>query len=216
MSELITGPPCLSANSPFEDALWQHLADLNCSANEHVKGFCRDCDPEPLHKYRVLLRRGLALIEITSFWVDSDHYHELRRLLKRHLRKTNQLRDSDVFLLQHGFYLRRMKVNQRRGMHKLHQLMLEQRNDYDSRAKAWFSRDEYLRDQEKLSRLRERFSAVEGSSEKALRKKTLNILDKKMTRCLSYGKSRPINRDSRKLHRLRIVCKKLRYGWECG
>ncbi|MBF0264791.1 MAG: CHAD domain-containing protein [Gammaproteobacteria bacterium] len=190
------------------------LIDLMLSKIRQTEpGLIGDVDTEFLHHYRVALRMVRAVITQLKEVYQVNDVVDLKLRFGNLAKKTNHLRDLDVFILDKNKYLELLPTTLQVGLLPLFQDINEQRDKEFVRVKNWLLSDEYIHEIDNLQQL---FSNNFGSGE-TLWSETpcldiaiikINKRYKKINRATQL-----ITKDTsdEEIHELRIECKKLRY-----
>ncbi|MBT0037033.1 CHAD domain-containing protein, partial [Vibrio alginolyticus] len=106
------------------------------------QGIVHDLDPEYTHQYRVTLRRIRSLCSLLRELIPPFE----QRILKPHLRimmkKTNKLRDLDVFILDKNQYIE-MLPNHKSSLEQLFGFIEAERAYEQARVTRWLATKEY-------------------------------------------------------------------------
>ncbi|HHE07887.1 MAG TPA: CHAD domain-containing protein [Chlorobaculum parvum] len=205
----------LDPHAPIHENILRLLRFTTSVMEQNEEGIRKDIDSEFLHDYRVSVRRSRSIIKLlngaftpeTTAWALAG----LRELGKR----TNELRDSDVYLLRRREYTELLPpplqpaltplfndiASAKRLHHKQFSRYLKSREylDFMTSWKAFINSEE-LPDAE-LAPLAAQSTATVAT--KAIRKALKKVL--------THGRRAGDATGDAELHKLRIDCKKLRY-----
>lgn len=182
---------------------------------DNEEGIRKDIDTEFLHDYRVAIRRNRSILRQISGVFEPHQAGWLLTELRNLGKKSNELRDIDVYLLKKDAYLQLLPPQLRQGLEMLFDELAVQRGpilrqfasflagpDYRGfmAALTAFADDAAIPDQELApdSALPTRVAAG-----KSIRKAWKKVL--------AHGRRIGPDTDDAELHKLRIDCKKLRY-----
>ncbi|GBE13736.1 MAG TPA: CHAD domain-containing protein [Desulfobacteraceae bacterium] len=182
----------------------------------NTPGIIDDLDSEFLHDFRVALRRtrsGLALIkrvlppEITETF--KKEFAELGRV-------TGAARDLDVYLLYEKDYKSRLPASLRGGVEAFFADIRSRREIAQKELVRSLRSPEY---REMISRWHDYLDSDDGgeaseNSELPIKDLAGKIILRSYRRILNDGKAIKPSSSDKKMHRLRIHCKKLRYSLE--
>ena len=94
----------LQDHEPAEAAVTRMAAELLQLARHQEQGILDDVDTEFVHQYRVNIRKTRSLISLFKKTLSAQRHQLLKIELKAIAGQTNQLRDFDVFILDHDYY----------------------------------------------------------------------------------------------------------------
>ncbi len=205
----------LDPQAPIHENILRLLRFTTSVMEQNEEGIRKDIDSEFLHDYRVSVRRSRSIIRLLNgaFTPEKSAWAlaELRELGKR----TNELRDNDVYLLRRREYTELLPpplqpalnplfndiASAKRLHHKQFSRYLKSREYLDFMT-SWraFIDSEVLPDEE-LAPLAAQSTATVAA--KAIRKALKKVL--------AHGRRAGDETSDAELHKLRIDCKKLRY-----
>jgi CHAD domain-containing protein len=180
---------------------------------QNEKGIINDIDIEFLHDYRVAIRRTRSLLSQVKDIFPGKQSERLRQRVGDLQRKTNRLRDLDVYLLKKKDYAKVLPTLLAKGIEPLFQELSLER-EYELTKVI-----ETIRDQDTKQLLREWNTFLNNpesnknpNSNIPVNVYSRRIIKDRLDRVLKRGK-KLLNSTPKDeaLHRLRIDCKKLRY-----
>lgn len=95
----------LRFDTPARDAVGRIVSPILGIAEENVPGILDDIDTEFLHDYRICLRKTRSVLGLVKGVYPPEETRRMRGLLGDLARRTNRLRDLDVYLLAKEEYL---------------------------------------------------------------------------------------------------------------
>jgi CHAD domain-containing protein len=171
-----------------------------------------DEDPEYVHQLRVGTRRAGAAVEIFSPCLPGKRYKAARKRLKRLRRAAGEARDWDVFLISLAEAVRKKNSRHRAGLDFLTGYALAQRTIAQSHLEGAspdypFTFDRFLADT---------IAAVDQSPEHSHTQTLLDLAAPLLTELLTNLTQAAEGdlSDYSRLHRVRILGKRLRYAME--
>ncbi len=181
-------------------------------ANEN--GIIKDIDTEFLHDYRVAVRRTRSLYGQVKKMIDPLIYSQAKENFTMLGKRTNRLRDIDVYLMRRSAYNDLLPVSMQSSIACFFESVMIERKIELSKLSRYLQSRNY----KKMIENWENYV-----SEKVIETtdRTFTVLDFARTqiakgthRVLEIGNRIDERSPDRKLHRLRIECKKLRYTLE--
>ena len=191
------------------------LAFLLGIVRQNRTGILHDIDTEFLHDFRVAIRRARSLLGQLPAVLPVRLTKHLRKDLSFLGSLTNHLRDLDVFLLQQAGYLAALPPNLRPDIAPLFRAVQYERYATHHRLVEALNTQQY-------ESILQRWEAV-ATDTKAKGPRADHTLGKLVRKCIHKQCQRVVTTirpdalkesDPRRLHRLRIECKKLRYLFE--
>jgi CHAD domain-containing protein len=180
---------------------------------QNEKGIIDDIDTEFLHDYRVAIRRTRSFLSQAKGIFPHEKTRYFRQKLGEMQRKTNRLRDLDVYLLNRENYLAVLPDSLKKGVEPLFAALKKEREqelnkvrenlgDMDTRQllKEW---EQFLKTTE-MPETPNSHGAIHPFSRKIIKNRLRRVL-KKGNKLLDHEP------EDEALHSLRIDCKKLRY-----
>ncbi|HBG19942.1 MAG TPA: hypothetical protein DDY32_11900 [Desulfobulbaceae bacterium] len=180
------------------------------------KGIIEDIDTEFLHDYRVGLRKVRSLVTLLAGIFREEDTVRLKTQLGELTKKTNNLRDLDVYLLGREEYFQLIPPITHVGLRLLFSKLAAERKEEQKKVQAFMKSRSYAR---QIAALQKLFadSANLGDGPIA-HEKTLTIacrlILKRYRKVCKTARDIDENTPDPVLHRLRINCKKLRYLME--
>ncbi|NTU53022.1 MAG: CHAD domain-containing protein [Chlorobiaceae bacterium] len=205
----------LDAEAPIHQSIRRLLQFATSIMLVNETGIRKDIDSEFLHDYRVAIRRGRSILRQLNGVFDPEKTAWALAGLRELGKRTNQLRDSDVYLLRRQEYTDLLPLSLRSALDPFfNDLEAEKRlhhkqfcrylsgRDYLDFMTSWqeFIADETIPEEE---------SAPLASRPTA--KVAAKALRKAMKRVHVHGRRIGSESSDAELHELRIDCKKLRY-----
>jgi CHAD domain-containing protein len=180
---------------------------------QNEKGIVNDIDTEFLHDFRVAIRRTRSLLSQMKDVFPSKQTQYFRQKLGDLQRKTNRLRDLDVYLLKKKSYSEVLPKALVKGIEPLFQKLEQEReNEFQKVVETIKNKSTrtLIKEWERFLNTREMEKSPHSdfaiyTFSKGIIKERLNRILKKGNKLLE-GKPK-----DEALHRLRIDCKKLRY-----
>lgn len=174
----------------------------------------KDQDTEFLHDYRVAIRKTRSALSQIKDVMSPEHNLRFKKVFSFIGKKSNNLRDLDVFLLNEQKYRSLITDELQKGYNYIVKSVIEKRKQAFEKFKEEVTTDSY---QKKLIRW-EVF--LESMTEKAMHgpQASINIkelanttITSQYSKVIDYGMKVLETHDTNELHNLRIECKKLRY-----
>jgi CHAD domain-containing protein len=182
----------------------------------HVTGVLLDLDPEAIHDMRVACRRLRATLEAIAPAVGGPPARRARDRVARLVRGMGAVRDLDVFLAAVGARAETLRPVQQDALAASLAPWQLERDHLHARLAATLQTRPFAAWQLTLDALARRLDSADATAEPAAR---VARHPARIQRLLKHTRrlGRSIGHDTpdRKLHRLRIHCKKLRYACEC-
>lgn len=187
--------------SPFETSARRVLITLTDFMRVHEPGIIGDQGPDFLHDYRVALRKKRSFLSVAKKYLDVDSLTDHIGFLRDIGRRCAPLRDADVHLMQVGSLGGQLEERIRS---ERDQLLADFRAfllspEYDTRMANWIARIE---------------SGSLASTDLSSHDAAQAILTRCADRVVQRGTVLRPDDPATRYHRLRIDCKKLRYGME--
>ena len=197
-----------------EEALKQILYHLINTMKVNENGIKKDIDIEFLHDFRVAVRRARSALSQIKFVFPADATVKLKNDFSKIGKMTNRLRDLDVYLGKKDEYVNMLPAKLRSGIEPVFQKLEKERAKEQIKIKAALNGKIYRSSlEDALNCLETEYKGDENTknsgvlilplAKKYIRKKYNKVIKKGLL----------INHDTpdKKLHELRIECKKLRY-----
>jgi len=197
---------------PAEDAILRMVRTLLGVARAQEEGIIADVDTEFVHQYRVNIRKARSLVSLFKKVFTPERYRYLNGELKTLGKRTNDLRDLDVFMLDDGGYRDLLPDNLLPGLKQMRERLRRKRRKAFRRVCQDLQDEAYGKGAEDLQRA---LSQDPDFANDRSRQPIKDLVAKKIRS--QYGS---IVRDGaliddqtpgEAVHELRIECKKLRY-----
>lgn len=206
----------LKPDMPANEAVSQILlADLNViKINEPY--ILQDIDTEFLHHYRVAWRRSRSALAQMKGVFSTEETERFKADLRRINGMTNALRDLDVYLLAEADYRAMIPDTLQSGIDQLFEFLHAKRDVALQETKKALNSDEYhqiMQAWERFLNEPENDSNAPQAMRPILELSNVRIY-KRYKRILKHGRQLLLLDDDKKMHDLRIHCKKLRYMME--
>ena len=205
----------LNPDAPIHESARQ-LLQFTCSVMRlNEEGIKKNIDSEFLHDYRVAIRRTHSVIKQLKGVFDERNTIFFMNLFREFGKRTNELRDKDVYLLRKESYFnylppflqpslelffRNIEAS-RKPLHKRFCHYLSS-SDYQSSLKEW----EVFINQKELPEMEQAPNASRSTKEVAV-----ESIKKSWKKVIRHGRQISKATTDEELHALRIDCKKLRY-----
>ena len=181
-------------------------------ARHQEQGIIGDIDTEFTHQYRVNIRKTRSLISLFKKTLSPQRYQLLKTELKIIGSQTNELRDLDVFLLDHDYYRGLLPQNLWSGLEQLFSRIKRRRAGAYNKVVEQLSSETYL---EQISHLLRVLQQPPDFQTKQAQIEIKSLVSQKILAHYQLigtdgGLIRTATPDSA-VHDLRIECKKLRY-----
>lgn len=206
----------LDPEAPIKDSAVVLIRTLLQLVRCNEKGIVEDVDSEFLHDYRVGLRKVRSVVTLLAGIFPEEDTARLKVQLADLTRKTNSLRDLDVYLLGREEYFRLVPPITHVGLRLLFSRLAAERKEEQQQVRAFMKSRGYLR---QLAALQQLFAAATGLGSGPLAgQKTLTfacrLILKRYRKVCRTARDIDEHTPDAVLHRLRIHCKKLRYLME--
>ena len=205
----------LDAEAPVHESARRLLQSTFSVMRANEEGIKKNIDSEFLHDDRVAIRRTRSVLKQLKGVFDAEESEYYLNLFRELGKRTNELRDSDVYLLRQATYFHYLPpflqpslqlffndiATSRRRLHKLFCRYLAS-CQYQAFLEKWeeFAHQQSIPDS--------------GRSPNALlstRDMALDTIKKAWKKVIRHGRQVSHETTDRELHALRIDCKKLRY-----
>lgn len=206
----------LAAEAPIKESAIVIIQTLLGLVRVNEKGIIEDIDTEFLHDYRVSLRKIRSVVSLFSGVFAGEDTVRLKAQLGDLTRKTNGLRDLDVYLLEREEYFSLVPPITHVGLRLLFAGFAAERKEEQKKVKNFMKSRAYGR---RIGALQKLFTSVDTlGSGPAAQEISLSFACR-----LILARYRKVCRTARDIdentpdpviHRLRIHCKKLRYLME--
>ncbi len=204
-------PEPLAASDPAEEAVYRVAESLLLTARQYQPGIIADLDPEYVHQYRVNIRKCRSLVQMFKKTLVVQSYQTLKTELKILGKRTNELRDLDVFLLEEARLRELLPESQQAGLGQLFQRVRQRREVTLDKLVVELGRA----DNQQLNRLLTHLQQAPSRPGKQARQPIGRLVGKKLQKqyrkiCQAADVIDAATADEA-LHTLRIEGKKLRY-----
>ncbi|PQJ62196.1 CHAD domain-containing protein [Photobacterium angustum] len=199
---------------PLPKIIRSHVLQNFSFCENYQKGIIKDDDPEFLHQYRVTMRRIRAILSLHQPIFIPEQLKETNIALKQLMQPTNLQRDLDVYLMQMEHYFNLVEHKHHQGLARFFDDLQHQRQKTYKKNKQWLKSEEYkaqykhIRTQ--LKQLSPRMEDLSMPPQQMINTLLLNLNNRIITSMNAID----TQTSDAQLHRLRIKCKKLRYGLE--
>ena len=176
-------------------------------------GIIDDIDTEFLHHYRVAIRMTRAAIAQLKDVFPEQDVEMLKNRFGALARKTNLLRDLDVFILDKKRYMNLLPESLRSGLSPMFDDFEKSRTSEVKKVARWLSGKTYKNEMTELEALFEHgYSALETEwSEKPTIDLAVNKIQKRYRKIQKAAAKITSDTPDEAIHDIRINCKKLRY-----
>jgi len=206
----------IEAKQPVKESATAIIKAFIQVARQNEEGIIADIDTEFLHDYRISLRRIRSVLSLFKGVYAKDDTFKLINTFATIMKKTNLLRDLDVFLLHRDLYLSMIPQSMSEGLNRMLELVVEDRVIEHQNVSHFLQSDDYKRS---IQQLEDQFKQSSLLKNGPTANEPAFLLSCKLiyTRYKKVCKiARGITADTPDeiVHRLRIQCKKLRYLME--
>ena len=204
----------ITEEDPVREVVLRYMRSLLSVSRENETGIIEDLDIEFLHDYRVSLRRIRSIISLVSKIFSVEETRWLKKEFAAIGKKTNLLRDLDVYLLEQENYRALVPPVLSGGVDELFESLTLDRKRELSRVRRWLrsagyrKRLEYM--QQRLTGTAETLGTGVRSEQPVLQVASLEI-SKKFHKIGKLGNKIDSSTSDEEVHDLRLECKKLRY-----
>ncbi len=202
----------LLPDEPVEAALLRMVDNLLTLARAQEQGVLADIDTEFVHQYRVNIRKARSLVSLFKKIFNPQRYQALNEALKDIGRRTNDLRDLDVFLLDYASYQKMLPDNLHPGLKQLAERLRRRRRGAFSKVRTELS-DQGYREQVTVlaNNLKQQPDYMTEPAQLPLKELVTTKIRKQNRRIVKDGALIGADTSDQAVHDLRIECKKLRY-----
>ncbi|HET98699.1 MAG TPA: CHAD domain-containing protein [Desulfurivibrio alkaliphilus] len=184
-------------------------------------GIIADLDSEFLHDFRVALRRSRAAMSRIKKVLPASAKH-FRSQLADLARRSNRLRDLDVYLLQREEYRQMLPACLQEGLEPIFSVLAEERGREFKKLARWMKGAEYRRIMAKWGQFLASYEPWQAEDGVAVPANALapvlplaeEAIAAACLRLLEHGRAIGPDSPDEALHALRLDCKKLRYLFE--
>lgn len=207
----------LTPEMPSGEALKIILRSLLETMRKNEDGIVKDIDTEFLHDFRVAVRRTRSALTLIKGIFPESVKEEFKTEFTGIGKKSNELRDLDIYLLRREEYTEMLPPALRAGLDPLFDIIVMEREEAHREFALELASDRYRRGIEAW----EKFlyepeapgDALPDASAPVIGLAKLRIR-KRYKKALKLGKAIDGSSSDGDLHTLRIECKKLRYYLE--
>jgi CHAD domain-containing protein len=185
-------------------------------AAQNLEGMKQDIDTEFLHDFRVSVRRTRAALSQIKGVFSDVKINKYKQMFSDIGKSTNRLRDLDVYLLNKDYYYTLVPDIFKQGLDFLFIKLAKQRAYEHKKLVALIESGRFKDALDKWrSFLSSDLKTTAGPNANApVLKLAQNFIHKQFTKVISQGKKIDKKTSDKKIHDLRIECKKLRYLME--
>ena len=196
------------------DVVLRYLRALLNVSRENEHGIVEDLDIEFLHDYRVSLRRIRSILSLVRKVFSPEETRWLKQQFAAIAKRTNQLRDLDVYLLEQENYRALVPPVLAEGVDTLFaSLVLEPTREL-RRVRRWLRSADYDSTMKAIQLRLEGEAEKLGAglqADKAVLSVATKEISKKFHKIGKLGMAIDASTPDQEVHDLRIECKKLRY-----
>lgn len=185
-------------------------------ARQNEPGAIADFDTEFIHDYRVSLRKVRSVLSLFKGVYDKSDTEMLKSEFSAIMKKTNRLRDLDVYLLDREAYFSMLPAVLHDGLNKMFDIFEEDRAREQRKVARYLMSEDYKNAMAHLQRLFEQPDSIRPgpSAEKPVFDFACQIVHKRYSKVCNIARSITDETPDSTVHSLRIQCKKLRYLME--
>ncbi|HSC34998.1 MAG TPA: CHAD domain-containing protein [Thermodesulfobacteriota bacterium] len=207
----------LDTGMPSGEALKIILRSLLETMRKNEDGIVKDIDTEFLHDFRVAVRRTRSALTLIKGIFPESVKEKFKAEFAVIGRKSNELRDLDIYLLRREEYTGMLPPALRAGLDPLFEIIAREREEAHREFALELASDSYRRSigawEKFLNEPEAPGDALPGADAPVIGLAKLRIR-KRYRKALKLGKGIDGSSSDRDLHTLRIECKKLRYYLE--
>ena len=180
---------------------------------ECENGIINDLDIEFLHDYRVSIRKARALLSEFKNVIPGDLLREFKRIFSEIGKKTNALRDLDVYILNKSKYESYLPDVLKKELNPLFDKIKKERVVEFRKLKRYLNSEDYKNNILQLDiLLEEEFTLPESiSGNQSILLYSKKVISSRYRKIMKTGRSINDKSKDEELHALRLECKKLRY-----
>lgn len=203
----------LAGDDPAKKSICSIIYAFIQVARQNEAGIIEDTDTEFLHDYRVSLRKVRSVLSLFKGVFDSPTETRMKKAFGTIMKKTNLLRDRDVYLLSRQDYLNRLSSEHHDGLEILFSLLEKERHIAFKEVSLLLSDRAY---QEQIKGLTRLFASQDElpagpKAETSFRDLACFLILKRYKKVCKIARKVSNDTPDGKIHDLRIQCKKLRY-----
>ncbi|MFZ4525387.1 MAG: CHAD domain-containing protein [Chlorobium sp.] len=205
----------LDPNAPIHESV-RHLLQFTFSVMRlNEAGIKKNIDSEFLHDYRVAIRRTRSILKQLKGVFDADETAYYLNIFRELGKRTNELRDKDVYLLQQTTYFNYLPPSLQPSLKIFFKTIAASRKMLHKRFSRYLSSDSYKSFLEEWGACLNRPSAPEQEqipyASLSTRSVAVKTIKKAWKKVIIHGRLVSQETTDAELHGLRIDCKKLRY-----
>ncbi|ABL65372.1 CHAD domain containing protein [Chlorobium phaeobacteroides DSM 266] len=178
-------------------------------------GIIDNIDSEFLHDYRVALRKTRSLLTLLKEIFPPEILVLYQQEFKTIGKKTNALRDCDVYLLKKEFYMQNLPESLRHHLERFFIELENTRGSEQKRLKTYLRGSAYEKMVSDWKHLLQNELVLSGANNLKANESTGYVAEKAikkaMKKVIRHGRNISADTPDREIHGLRIDCKKLRY-----
>ena len=199
---------------PSREAVSSMVSSMLSIARENEAGVINDGDDtEYLHDYRICLRKARSLISLLKEVYPAEIQQSLKQRLGDVARRTNALRDLDVYLLEQDHYARLVPGSLGNGIPVMFEDFKKTHEKEYASVCRWFNSKAY---DEEMRSLEAFFSAVDevpatSASKQPIKSLVTRKILKRYRNICKLGLAITPQTEDAEVHELRIEAKKFRY-----
>lgn len=203
----------IDPSQPARETVRGLITAMSRVARSNESGLSDDVDTEFLHHYRVSMRKIRSLLSLLKGVFPRDVTVRLKREFSRIVKRTNRLRDLDVYLLNRCEYENMLPGFMRAGLNDMFDDYATERKAEQKRVKRYLRSRAY---EAKITELEDFFHGPDvlpasPNSGVAIKKLAAGRIGKAYKRIRHFADSFDERTPNKNIHRLRIQCKKMRY-----
>ncbi|KJG39823.1 metal-binding protein [Photobacterium angustum] len=204
----------INSTLPLAKIIRSHVLQNFSFCENYQQGIIKDDDPEFLHQYRVTMRRIRAILSLHQSLFIPDQLKETNLAIKNLMQPTNLQRDLDVYLMQMEHYFNLVEHKHHQGLARFFDDLQHQRQKAYKKNKQWLKSEEYKLQYKHIKTQLKQLSPREEELSTPSKEMINTLLMKLNNHITTSMNAIDSQTPDAKLHRLRIKCKKLRYGLE--
>ena len=205
----------LDADAPIYESTQRLLQWTLSILQKNEYGIINNIDTEFLHDYRVAIRRTRSILKQLKGVFDPKETAFYLNAFKEFGKQTNQLRDSDVYLLQQETYFHYLPPFLQPQLTLFFGDLAVSRKKLHKQFCRYLASDDYQSFLHKWNKFvhRDSFPDSEKAPNASLSTRTVaaNTIKKAWKKVIRHGRQISSETTDAELHALRIDCKKLRY-----
>ncbi|MBN1481348.1 CHAD domain-containing protein [candidate division KSB1 bacterium] len=204
----------LKANDPISDSMQAILLALFDSIQKNRDGIIQDIDTEFLHDFRVAIRRTRTALSRIKGVLPPAIAQQFRSEFKTLQKRTNTLRDLDVYVANRTTYEQLLPPDLRPGLAPFFRELEKIRQQEHENVRRYVQSESYAnliaRWQNIIQADGQRWSGI-YETKRLTKSVAEQIIRKRLAKILKHGGRITDDSPIEKIHALRICCKNLRY-----